>query len=109
MKGIRMVGFSIENAMKNKKIEPTYICNKLNFSDTELSQVLKGRRMLTFPQLTAVAKWIGVPVDMLLNEDNPEYDKNIVHCMTAFSKDENRENILNDIYDYMDLYDEISE
>ncbi|MBE5912365.1 hypothetical protein [Pseudobutyrivibrio sp.] len=107
MKGIRIVGFSIESAMKKNNVDATVIREKFGFSDVEFQQVLKGRKMLTFPQLSKIADYIGVSVKALLKEDNREYDENVVHCMTGFTKGENRENILNDIYDYMDLYDEV--
>lgn len=105
MKEIRVVGFSIENAVKENKIDSDKLANELGCEDYDLQKIFKGRKILTFPQLEMVAGFIGTKVDSFLNDQNDAYEQEVVHCMTGFTDYKNRETILDDIYDFMDLCD----
>ncbi len=107
MKEIRVVGFSIENAVKENKIDSDRLADELGCGKFDLQKIFKGRKILTFPQLEMIARFIGMNVDGLLNNLNNAYEQKVVHCMTDFTDCKNREFILDDIYDFMDLCDEV--
>lgn len=75
----------------------------LGCTPDQVSQVFQGRLFLSFPQLSRLAEVLHTPVDALLAGDEAHYRENVVHCMGQFEREENREEILDIIDDYLRL------
>lgn len=75
----------------------------LDCTPDQVSQVCQGRLFLSFPQLSRLAEQLHTTVDALLAGDENHYRENVVHCMGQFEREENREEILDIIDDYLRL------
>lgn len=107
MQKARMLGNCVEYLAKEKGIPNEVLCEVLQCNQTILLSFLKGRRIASFVQLSALAKTLGVSVAQLLKGDEKHYEESVVHCMNQFSDFKNREEILDLIDDYMDILDAV--
>lgn len=101
----RMLGNCVEYLAQERGVSDETLCNVLQCDRTNLLAFLKGRRIASFDQLSALAEVLEVSVAQLLKGDEKHYEESVVHCMNQFSDPKNREEILDLIDDYMDVLD----
>jgi len=106
MKSIRVIGFEIEKRVKKTKISNKVLSEIINCDIRDIELFYKGRKMMSYNQLEKIADCLNVGVDDILKPNDYDYNKQYVDCMTGFKNIENREAVLDDIYDYLDLMDE---
>ena len=107
MKASRMLGNFAEHKIKEKNIAIERLEKSLNISKEQIIEFYEGRYYLSFVQLKELAKTIDVSIETLLHGDEQEYNSSVVHCMNDFQNNNNREQILDLIDDYLDIYDAI--
>ena len=107
MKTARMIGNYAEHRAAELGISKEAINDVLQFSDQETSAFFKGRLLLSFDQIESLAKALKISIQELINGDEKEYSKSVVHCMNAFDNNANREKILDIIDDYLDVWDSL--
>lgn len=105
MKSMRILGDMIEKLAGETYGEDmrNSLSQVLGCTPDQVSQVCQGRLFLSFPQLNRLAEALHTPVDVLLAGDEEHYRENVVHCMGHFEDEENREEILDIIDDYLRL------
>lgn len=103
MKQARMIGNFVEQMAKAKAISDESLCELIGISEVQLHRFFKGQVILSFVQLTKLASAFGISISQILNGDEDIYNRTVVHSEGVFSKNENREKILDIIDDYMDL------
>ncbi len=108
MKEARMLGFRVGKYADESNVSTFELSEVANCSETQMRAFLKGRVFMSFDQLSAMAKRLGVAVSALLSGRENEYNLSVVHCMNEFEDSQNREKILDIIDEYMDLLDSIS-
>ena len=107
MKNVREIGYRIRSLMEERKLSVEDLANNLEKPADEVNMALFGRRFFSFPQLEKISDFLNVPVDRFF-----EHGQNIslgdsVDCMNRFTDKENCEEVLDLIYDYLDVYDSI--
>lgn len=107
MKASRMLGNFAEHKIKEKDIAIEQLEKNLHISKEQIIEFYEGRYFLSFIQLKELAKTIDVSIDALLNGNEQEYNSSVVHCMNDFQDNNNREQILDLIDNYLDIYDAI--
>lgn len=107
MKKLREIGFAIESAANKNDVDRKTMMNVIGCNQEELDMIFKGRRVLSFNMMEKLADCIGVPLCEILSINPEKYSNDVVHCMSKFSIDDNREAILDDIYDYLDLIERV--
>ncbi len=107
MASLRDLGYKIMSAIGDNENLKTKLCSKLNFSTIDLNRLLFGRLSVTPVQLTTIATTLSVPLEELINYKNNDSYKDIVHCMSSFSSQENCNEILDIIDSYIDLKESI--
>lgn len=108
MKEMRVLGSTIKKLADERSMTAEDLGHVVHCAPQRIFQLYKGRLFLSFNQLLAVAEAFHISVDELLEGDKPYYEKNVVHCMGSFSE-EAREQVLDMIDDYLDLYDAAQE
>ena len=103
MKDMRILGNMIEKLAADRKVPAEELAKQIRCTPGQVAQLFKGRLLLAFDQLDALAAYFQVPVDTLLNGDPEHYQKTVVDCMGEFSDEKHREEILDIIDDYLDL------
>ena len=106
MKSIRVIGFKVEESLKKQNKSKDVLSKRIQCSLGDLEHFLKGRKMLNYSQLREVADYLNMNIDELVKPNDDNYNLGFVDCMTDFKSIDNREEILDDIYDYLDLVDE---
>lgn len=106
MEELRDLGNRIKYIADEKGISVNEISNKTGQPLEQIYFGLTGRKMFSFPQLEEISDVLGVSVDAFFDSES---DKSLwyVDCMNEFTKKENRENILDIIYDYLDVLDSV--
>ncbi len=107
MASLRDLGYKIMSAIRDNENLKTELCSKLNFSTIDLNRLLFGRLSVTPVQLTTIATTLSVPFEELINYKNNDSYKDIVHCMSSFSSQENCNEVLDIIDSYIDLKESI--
>jgi transcriptional regulator with XRE-family HTH domain len=94
----------IQMQMEEKQLSNEELARVLKLEESEVHMLYKGRLYLSLEQLNALSIFLNESIDMLIEGNEEYYNKNVVHCMTAFSDNNNRELILDFIDSYMDIY-----
>ena len=105
MKNFRVIGSTIAYELSEKGLRKEDLEKELNCSDSDIDSILKGRKICSFQQIVSIADFLKIDPSVIIDGNEQYYKKSIVHCMTDFKSDDNREQILDDIYDYLDLLD----
>lgn len=108
MRDIRIVGDRIKNSADSKGVSIKSISDGLGISENMVELGLAGRIMFSYHQLQKLADILDVPITDLINTSKSDYSMYAIDCMNDFSKQENREDILDMIYDYLDVVDSLS-
>ncbi len=109
MRKARVMGNYAQYLAEQKNISTSDLAVDLNCVPSKISELYKGLVYPTFPQISCLAKKLGVSVQELINGDSDIYDQTVVHCMNDFDHKENREQILDIIEDYIDILNSVSE
>lgn len=104
---MRILGNMVQKLADENKISSVELGKVIGCSNREIEQFFKGRLFLTFDQMSIVAKRLGVSLDTWMDGDPDHYCATVVDCMGEFSCEENREEILDIIDDYLDLRDAV--
>ena len=107
MKKARMIGNYAQHNAQEMGLSTDDISKVLDFSNRETISFFKGRLMLTYEQLSELAKILHITVQDILHGDEEIYAASVVHCMNDFDDEANREKILDLIDDYMDVRDSL--
>ena len=105
MRNMRVIGATIRKELEAKCVSQEQLAKEIEIDVNDLEMAIYGRKMLSFAQLFRISECLGVNIDALVEGDNSYYSNTVVDCMNGFEDEENRENILDLIYDYMDLLD----
>ena len=103
MASLRDLGYRIMTLSKNNEALISELCSKLNFSRLDLNRLFYGKLSLTPLQIKTVASTLSVSVEDLINYKNQDSYKDIVHCMSSFSSQENCNEVLDIIDSYVDI------
>jgi len=102
---MRRFGNMIQKLAEDRSITNQQIAHALQIEEPEVCMLYKGKLYLSLEQIDALTSFLEVDLGTLLAGDSEYYEKNIVHCMTAFTDGENREMILDFIDAYLDIYE----
>lgn len=109
MQSFRMIGNYVNKLTSEKGLALSDLSGVLRCSNLQVQAFLKGRKLISYSQLSALADFLSVPVSSLLAGDKEFYAATVVHCMNEFQNEQNRERILDLIDDYMDVLDSVSQ
>ncbi len=105
MRNMRVIGATIRKALEDKCVSREQLAKEAKISANDLEMVIYGRKILSFSQLSKIADYLDIKIDLLIEGDINYYTNTVVDCMNGFENEENREKILDLVYDYMDLLD----
>lgn len=108
MKKMRLIGSTIKSVAADHEISLDELGKAIGCDRQQMDAVILGRKICSFDQIRKIADKCEVPVKKILDGDEAYYNQNIVHCMNDFQNEENREDILDIIYDYLDVYDSVN-
>jgi transcriptional regulator with XRE-family HTH domain len=101
---MRKMGNMISKLAIEQGIDDKGLATQLGIDKGYIQSLYKGKMFLSHSQLEKLCKLFRVDLQELLIGDDAYYAENVVHCMTPFSDDKNREMILNFIDSYIDVY-----
>ena len=107
MKKARMLGNYTEYLATQRGLDVSHLSTLLSCTENQVQAFYKGRSFPSFNQLSELSEVLGTTPSALLTGDEKIYNETVVHCMNAFDNPENRENILDIIDDYMDIYNAV--
>lgn len=105
MQKARMLGNYLRQLVEERGMTAAGLGTLLGCSERQICALFAGRRFLTFDQLSTLANTFSVPVEKLLAGDPVHYNKTVTHNMNRFEDTGKREQILDIIDDYMDVFD----
>jgi len=105
----RMLGDYIQELAQKNNCSENELCTMLSCNQNQLALLYKGRAIVSYPQIELLAKRFNVTTENLLSGDEVHYNKTVVHCMNEFQNPKNREEVLDFIDDYMDIFDAINQ
>ena len=108
MKEARTIGNNIRYWSELKGFSEERLSDLLCQSIEEVRMVLAGRRLLSFPKIEILSKELQIPVEQLLESNNTVDYSYAIDCMNGFTKESNREFVLDLIYDYLDVLDSVN-
>lgn len=108
MKKARMLGNFVKCLADKKGLSVSELGRILGFSEERVNAFFKGRVLISFEQVKALANAFNVSIEELFVGDENCYNSTVVHCMNAFDNPDNREVILDIIDDYVDILDAVN-
>ena len=108
MENLRMLGSSIQKGAEARRLSAKEVGDAIRCGERQVLSLYKGRSICSFAQLKTIAELYSVPVGELLAGDENYYERTVIHCMNRFHSADNREEILDIIYDYLDICDLVS-
>ena len=103
-----MIGNTVRNKASKKGFTASELGASIGCSEDLIQLFFDGRTLLSFDKLEEISNIIDVPFETIIEGDEDEYDKTIVHCMNRFSNSDNREYILDLIDGYLDVKESLS-
>lgn len=103
MKSARQLGYFVRSTMEERRISNSYICSLLNCSEIELNRFLEGRLFLSYKQIRTLAAALNLSIEELLNGGEEMYNENYTRNCGSFKNNDNREQILDIIDNYIDI------
>lgn len=103
MVAMRKLGLSIQKFAEDRKIDNNQLACELSCDPLAIQSIFKGMAFLSVAQLQKLASLFKVEIQDLFTVDENYYSANVVHCMTPFTNPDNREEILDIIYSYVDI------
>lgn len=107
MRSIRVIGNTIKKIAKEKNVPVSVLAESIECDENKFALGLAGRSMFSFPQLELIANKLGITIDLLVPGDEDSYNAAYVDCMNTFSNIDNMDKILDIVYDYLDVLDEV--
>ena len=107
MQKARMLGNYIEQLAAQKGLSTSDLSQTLECPEQKVLALYKGLAFASFDQMAKLASVFGVTVSQLLSGDAEHYNKTIVSCMNDFDDPKQREEILDFIYNYVDIVDAV--
>jgi len=108
MKDVRTIGNNIKYWSELRGFSEEKLSVLLCRPVEEIRMVLAGRRLVSFPMLETLANEFHISVDKLLETNGVASYSYAIDCMNGFTKESNRELVLDLIYDYLDVLDSIN-
>ena len=108
MYAMRRFGNMVQKLMEERSYSNDQLAQTLQLDESEIRMLYKGRLYLSLVQLDVLAEFLNADIDVLMAGDNSYYEQNIVHCMTPFTNEDNREKILDFIDTYLDIYEAVN-
>ncbi|MCM1234000.1 MAG: helix-turn-helix domain-containing protein [Ruminococcus flavefaciens] len=105
MQKARMLGNYLQQLAEERGMTVAGLGTLLGCSKPQICALFAGRRFLTFDQLSTLADTFHVSVETLLAGDPVHYNNTVTHNMNRFEDTGKREQILDIIDDYMDVFD----
>ena len=109
MRNARLLGNYVEQLSKKKNLTVSDLSSILKCTESQVRAFFKGLAYASFDQLTALSDALEVGIEDLLNGDKEIYRQTVVHYMNDFQEEENREQILDLIEDYIDIYNSVNQ
>lgn len=103
MRKARIMGNYIQYLAEREGVAITDLANTLDCTPLKVYELYKGLIYPTFSQLLRLAGIFGVSVQELIDGDLNEYNQTVVHCVSDFENNENKERILDIIEIYFDI------
>jgi len=103
MQNARMLGNYIEQLATEKGLSISDLSQTLGCPEHKVQALYKGLAFASFDQMSKLAALLGVTVSQLLSGDAAHYNKTVVCCMNDFDDVNQRETILDLIYNYVDI------
>lgn len=103
MSSLRNLGYKLSSLLSTNPDKEEELREKLNFSPSDLQRLKYGRLSLTPMQISTVANTLSVKTEDLINYENTDSYRNMVHCMSNFSTQEHCDKILDLIDTYIDI------
>lgn len=109
MRDLRAIGYAIRKRAEERKIDFNRIADRIGVSVNTLNMVMAGRMALSYPQLKEIAACLDSEVSDLVNDTSYDNSDAYIDCMVGFKNLDNREHVIDLIYDYLDILDEVME
>ena len=109
MKKMRVLGKTIEKYAKEQQVSLEVLGNAIGGDINQVRLMMAGRLMVPYSVIERIASVLRVDVLDLVHGDEVYYKDTVVSCMEDFSKDDNREMILDIVYDCLDVIDAAQE
>ena len=107
MNNLRIVGYTLKDCVTKHKVQEDSLAQALNISLEDLYKVYEGRAILSYPQIKKAAALCKVSPLTITSGNEEEYASKFIHCMNDFEKSSNREKILDILYDYLDVFENV--
>lgn len=107
MQNARMLGNYIEHLATDKGLSISDLSQTLGCSEQKVRALYKGLAFASYDQMSKIASALGVTIGQLFSGDVEHYNKTVVSCMNDFDKPSRREEILDLIYNYVDIFDAV--
>lgn len=105
MREARMVGKAIKKLTEKKGIGPEQLSQLLSLPVEIINMGLAGRQLFSFDQLEQISNYCDISMDLILDVDSPGCSAYAIDCMNDFTNINNCEDVLDLIYDYLDILD----
>lgn len=97
---MRKMGQAIQKHANANGRNQASLAITLGCTEAQIIDLYSGRFFLSLEQVEKLAGDLNVDPMVFFELDDEYYNQNVVHCMTPFTKAENREKML----DYIDIY-----
>lgn len=108
MEDIRSLGNKIRQIAIEHNISEKNLADCLKLTISDMNMGLAGRKYFSYPQLEKIAECFDVPVEILFNSKNEEKYAYSIDFMNKFTNNKNLEDVLDIIYDYLDVLDSVN-
>lgn len=105
MKDMRVIGATIREMANAHGVAIGELADVMGCKESQVEMGLAGRGIFSYIQLKKLANFFQESIDKIVDGDEAYYSAHIVDCMVPFSNGDNREMILDLIYDYLDILD----
>ena len=107
MRKARILGNYVQYLAAKQGITEKDLAETLNCTEFRVLEFYKGLAYPSFSQISNLANKFNVSIEELLNGNMDMYNKTVVHCMNDFDSEENREQILDIIENYIDILNSV--
>lgn len=108
MKQSRMIGNLIRNRAEEANITSAQLSKTAECSEDLIEMFLDGRALLSYEKLKRISQRLNISMNQILEGDEEEYNRTVVHCMNSFDDNNQREHILDLIDGYLDVKESLS-
>lgn len=109
MARLRDLGYKVNLLLKEAPSKESDILKGLQFSDTDLKRLIFGKLALSPVQIEKIAAIFSVTPESIVLYKNEDSYRDMVHCMSTFSSQENCDEVLDIIDSYIDIKEFLDE